>query len=481
VRALHDTCSDPALETILGVGLLERWFVGLPLFGDTPDHTTLSRFHAWTTAQRPTALFDDALAFVDRVDPEDPRATLQVVDTFALASPVAPQAPAVILMRCTARLAALWLAHAPLSMQDALPADLDLQKLRTAREAPSKAKGQRQLQYAVRDARRTITALTPHLHALDPATRTLVQEQIATIEKVIADDTETDADGQVVKRQTSGAYRIASAVDPDATFRKHEGTPAVLGYNAAIATTRTRICAAQAFTGSTPDSETLVPLLRQQMAATRALPRHVGGDRAFGWGKTRAQVDACTQGQTQVVARIPQAGGRDPTRYGPADFRARRDAAGAIVGCVCPAGRVSTRAHTSGAGDGVRVRYRAADCQGCARWAACRGQDATPTGNRDVFLSAYHEYLRQAAQFNATEAGQTLVKSRWSVEPTIAWVVRYHGCRRARRVGQAAAQFQLVQACAVRNLLLWLARVRRGTAVLPTREQIAAHRQRLHE
>ena len=57
--------------------------------------------------------------------------------------------------------------------------------------------------------------------------------------------------------------------------------------------------------------------------------------------------------------------------------------------------------------------------------------------------------------------GQALLRSRWQVEPTVAWLVRYQGCRQARRVGLAAAQCQLYQACAVRNLLLWLSRKRR--------------------
>ncbi len=53
------------------------------------------------------------------------------------------------------------------------------------------------------------------------------------------------------------------------------------------------------------------------------------------------------------------------------------------------------------------------------------------------------------------------------MEPTIAWLVRYNGCRQARRVGLAAAQCQLFQACAVRNLQLWLRRLERKQAVQP--------------
>ena len=84
-----------------------------------------------------------------------------------------------------------------------------------------------------------------------------------------------------------------------------------------------------------------------------------------------------------------------------------------------------------------------------------------------VSVTAYHAYVRAASRFKETDAGKALRTSRWPVEPTIAWLVRYQGCRQARRVGQAAAQCQLYQACAIRNLLLWLSRVRRGLACRP--------------
>ncbi|MBX0327370.1 transposase [Oscillochloris sp. ZM17-4] len=88
-------------------------------------------------------------------------------------------------------------------------------------------------------------------------------------------------------------------------------------------------------------------------------------------------------------------------------------------------------------------------------------------GERRVFISDYHPYLRAGDAFNQTPEGRALLNARWQVEPTFAWLVRYQGCRRARRVGTAAAQCQLYQACAVRNLLLWLSRVRRGLAARP--------------
>src|SRR5262249_11983027 len=70
VRAWADSCSDPDLEWLLASNLIARWYVGLPLLGPTPDHSTVNRFHAWLTVYAPEALFRDVLDFLDQIDPE---------------------------------------------------------------------------------------------------------------------------------------------------------------------------------------------------------------------------------------------------------------------------------------------------------------------------------------------------------------------------------------------------------------------------
>ena len=253
VRVWADTCSDPALEQLLASDLLARWFVGLPLLGPTPDHSTLNRFHAWLTQNQPRALFDDVLAFLDREDPEDPAATPQIVDTFALESAAAPTSVAVVLWRLSGQLVDLWLTHAPPALQPALP-PLDLGPLHHPPPAWSRAQRQAQLDAAVTLARRLHSDLAPHLAALDPPLRDAVQGLLSLLHKVVSDETTTDPHGQLVERapKDKGEDRVASAVDPQATFRKHDADDVVFGYNAAIATTSTRIHAAIVPTGSTP-------------------------------------------------------------------------------------------------------------------------------------------------------------------------------------------------------------------------------------
>jgi hypothetical protein len=201
------------LERLLASDLVCRWYVGLPLLGATPDHSTLNRFHAWLTVHQPRALFADVLAFLDRVDPEDPATTPQIVDTFALQSAAAPTSVAGVLWRLGGQVTALWLAHAPPALQGALP-PLDLGPLHQVPHAWTRAQHQQQLVAAVTLAQWLRTDLAPRLGALDPAPRGAVQGLLDLLTKVSADETTTDAQGQVIERpaKDKGAYRLASAI-----------------------------------------------------------------------------------------------------------------------------------------------------------------------------------------------------------------------------------------------------------------------------
>ena len=456
VRAWANSCSDPELEWLLASNLLVRHFVGLSLLAPTPDHSTLSRFHAFLTSHAPDALFCDVLAFLQRLDPEEPSSTPQIVDTFAMATPAAPALSVASLLRhLTRRLALAWMTHAPASLQHALP-PLDLSGLAPSHAPRTPHQAQQHLQAAVTVARWVLDGLSPYLAALAEPFRTTVAAQLLSIRKVIADETSTDADGMVQERavDAKGTYRIASAVDLQATFRKHEGDVAVLGSNAVISTSVTRIRAALILTGSTPDSQAPVAVLRQLQGWGQPLPAVLIMDQAGGMGKTRAEVDALSQGQTSMVARVP------PTA---AEGRGRLSASAFVLSAdgqtlTCPHGQASTRQYPHATSEGVRFTFRSAQCRGCPLWEACRGPDGKPNVVRFVYVTPYHPYVRAAACFNQSEAGKALLTSRWQVEPTIAWLVRYQGCRQARRCGLAAAGYQLLMACAVRNLLLWLRR-----------------------
>ena len=460
VRAWADSCSDRDLEWHLSANWLVRWFVGLSLFACAPDHTTLARFHAWLAVHHPDTLFRDVLAFLDRVDPEAAASTPQIIDTFALQSPAAwaPRVANLLLDLC-ADLIAAWQLHAPHALQAALP-PLDLGPILHPSRPRDALERQALLVQAVSLTQRLLADLTPHLSQFEPVAHTRLSSLTTALAKVLEDEIAFDPADHPSERQDKGDYPIISATDIQATFRKHDDD-LTLGYNVAIATTTTRIRAVVVATGATPDNEAPLLLAAQQKAAQQPLPPYFIMDRAGGWGKCRARLDILSNGQTTMVAHIPPSGGANPSRFGPADFQVDVER----TRCTCPNGVTSTKAYADG--DGVHFRFLASQCRSCPLWERCRGADGNPKGHRTVFVSDYHAYLRRAAAFNQTEEGKALLGQRWRVEPTVAWLTRYQGCRRARRVGQVAAQCQLYQACALRNLLLWLSRVQSGQARRP--------------
>jgi hypothetical protein len=462
VRSWACCCSDRELEWLLTCNLLVRWFVGLSLLDRVPDHSTLSRFHAWLSENQPSALFYDVLAFLDRLDPEDAATTPQILDTFALEAPAAwtPRASNLLLDLC-ADLIAAWHQLASPALHSVLPAfDLApfwlLVRPRTALER------QILLFQSVSLSQCLLACLRADLLALAPTARSKIKRLTDALSKVLSDEIEFDPRGQPIERSTKGDYRIISATDLEATFRKHDDD-LTLGYNVALSTTSTRIRAVVVATGATPDSETPALLAQQQKRAGLPLPPYFIMDRAGGWGKCRARVDVLSEGQTAMVALTPSPGGADPGRFSLADFQLNPER----TICRCPNGVSTTKAYAAQDGDGVHFRFLASQCRGCPLWDQCRGPNGNPKGNRTVFVSDYYSYLRQASAFNQSQEGLALLAQRWRVEPTIAWLTRYQGCRRARRLGLAAAQCQMYQACGVRNLLLWLRRVAEGKAPRP--------------
>jgi hypothetical protein len=178
---------------------------------------------------------------------------------------------------------------------------------------------------------------------------------------------ERDADAK-------GTYRIASAVDLEATFRKHEPDPAVFGSNAVISTTTTRIRAAVILTGSTPDSQEPSAVLRQLEAWGQPLPALLIMDQAGGMGKTRAEVDAVSGGRTRMVARVPPTAIDEAGRLSPRAFVLSAD--GQTL--TCPTWQASTRQYPHPTTEGVRFRFRSTQCRECRRWDACRGPEGKP-------------------------------------------------------------------------------------------------------
>jgi transposase len=256
-----------------------------------------------------------------------------------------------------------------------------------------------------------------------------------------------------------GTYRIACANDLEATYRDHGKGEAELQHNAALLTSDRFVHQTHVVTGAAPDPTTLVPLLEKLHEHQDFFPPKVAGDQIYGTGKTRAEVATVSQGQTQLVALVPDYEKRTD-RFGPADFTLSADG----LSLTCPGGVTTTKIYFLPAKDGCEFRFTYKMCQGCryhlsaAQLAAnpkqdyCRVPDGQPKSHRQVFISDHRDETLTAIEYNRTDQFKQEMKQRPLIERIIFNLTHFFGARYARSTGLTKANFQLRMAAAAFNL-----------------------------
>lgn len=294
----------------------------------------------------------------------------------------------------------------------------------------------------------------------------MVAKRLDILAKILADELtfECDEQNQItgaheLPKKKKGSYRIASAADPDATYRVH-GERIDFGYNISVAATDTFIRESQADTGSQPDAVAIPDLLTAQQEHHGLTPAKFIYDQAAGTGKSHADVDKATHGQTQLVA--PLANRRqEGERYDPDDFTLLPD--GQTL--VCPNGIVSTTAYRSQSGQGRSFRFSAQQCADCPLAQACRDDKVPAQNMRQVFISDHRSALAKARTYAKTPEFKEDLKLRATIERHIANLVRYHGGRQARRRGLDKCDYQAKMNAMAFNLRQWMRKLERQTVV----------------
>jgi hypothetical protein len=278
-----------------------------------------------------------------------------------------------------------------------------------------------------------------------------VREWVQIVEKALRDNVriERDADEKIVSvrrctKEEVGSYRMGSATDPDASYRKHNKRDD-LGYNISVLTDDEFVREIRADTGTTPDAVPIPQMLAEQLEHHDLAPEKLLYDRAAGSGKTIAAVTQATEGQTQLVVTLREYSQRSKL-YSPRDF----DLAADGVYLTCPNDVATRIAYRSGSGDGWNFRFTPAMCADCPLRAQCRQSPAKET-KREVFISDYRLVEEKARAYAQTDQFKEEMQTRWIVERIIAGLVRYCGARRANGRGLAKADFQAKMSGAVFN------------------------------
>ncbi len=467
------------LEERLHYDLIARWFVGCHSGDPIPDHSTLGRFELWLVYNHAELYFSTFLAQIDQYFPNERRA-VQIGDTYAMLANAAAEGLVRRIRHVCLRLT--------IELQESFPGKFEthLQGFDWyALFGPKPEKPGGLLDKATREQRleRTVLAALDFrqrvgrlLAPYDKKQYVLLRGWCSYLDKVLADEVsiEHNAEGQPehvteLPKKDKGDFRIASATDPEATYRMHgeEEKDIALGYNIQVAATPSSfIRETKAYTGADPDQAGVAALIAEQKQRQETsgeppqLPPKLIYDKAAGSGKTRADVEEASDGQTQLVAKSLPYDQRSE-RFGPYDFSLSPD--GKVL--TCPNGKTSTAAYASGSGDGRDFRFYACQCwlngepptrmktadltQRCPLWEKCRDSRSGPGAMRQVFISDYRQHVLAAEVYNQTEDFQHEMKQRPLIERVIFELTHYNGARRCRRRGLLGADFQAKPALSV--------------------------------
>jgi len=472
VKYIYDL-SLREMEERLYSDMIIRWFVGYTLFDALPDHCTLERFEIWLKDQRHFSVFDEVLRQIKQDFPDEIRKT-QIGDTYALrANAASEELRPMIRHVCTNILQAAIVAF-PLLIDMSLSGFAWDQLLGMNKETtlPSKEEQAERLQRVVLAAlelqRRISALLQEHTQQEFPVLR----KQLAALSKIIADEISViDQSVQRLPPKEQGSFRIGSATDIEASYRKHGPDPedTSFGYNLQVAISKTGfIHETRAYTGAVPDQTGVSDLISAQVERQGSCPSKLIYDQAAGAGKTRADVERVSNGQTLLVSKLPDYE-KNEVIFGSYDFKLSED--GKTL--TCPNQQVSEIAYKSDSGDGRNFRFRHFQCwQGripkgektpdlarrCPFWEKCRQPDQGPRTMRLVFVSHYRKQVIDAQQYNDTELFLYEMKIRSRVERVVFELTHYNGAHDCRRRRLDNADWQARMCSTAYNLKHWVRR-----------------------
>jgi hypothetical protein len=463
-------------EMRLYTDLLTRWFAGYGLFDELPDHATIERFEVWVAHHHKRACFDEVLRQIEGDYPEE-RTKAQIGDTYAMHAQAARENLNTLLRHASLHILESAVQVLPANLTCALSGFAWTNLFGSEHEKPwfaiSKEERTQRLAVIARAAYELHERVTTILVDRPNAEFPMLRQRLGNLHKILQD--EFAISGEQVTRLPAkelGAFRIGSATDPEATYRVHGPDPedTSFGYNVQVAmTTSGLIRETQAYTGAEPDQSGVATLVTEQKEHLGLCPPKLIYDQAAGNGKTRAEVERVSEGQTQLISPLPPYEKRSE-RFGPYDFSVSPDG----KQLTCPHGKISSVAYRSGAGDGRDFRFFDFQCWSgeplthakdadlstrCPLWEQCRDSRQGPRAMRQVFISDYREQVLAAQQYNQSDAFRAEMKQRPLVERVIFELTNYNGARQCRRRGCDHADWQAKMCAVAYNLKFWMRRL----------------------
>ena len=449
--------TEQAIRYHIGI----KQFVGYNIHEMGCDHTTIERFDVWVATNCPRIYFDTVLKQIDHQFENETKKSIQYADTFAMEANAAPRSLVKLIREmciCLIEIGAKGNGELP----DKLWQKIDVTQLLGKKDEKhwfhmTQKERDDQLFNTVSGALSCQTVVKA-LTTITPET----QEWIEHLEKILADEIEIKKDEtgkittiQRLSKKKKGSYRIASAVDTDATFREHGKGKSSFGYNASVAVTDEFVREIQADTGATPDAVPIPDLLKAQQEHHEYVPEKIVYDSAAGSGKTIEAVSTATDGKTQLVTKMRD-NNQNRKTYSPQDFDFNEDE----MTLKCPNGQVTNVSRRDSHGDGWQARFtdKQHGCATCPLRTNCLTNPETQK-MRSVFISDYRKFALLARAYMLTDSFSQEMRQRNHVERIIAALVRYNDARRSQRVGVHFADYQLKMSGMAYNVKKWIKKI----------------------
>lgn len=257
-------------------------------------------------------------------------------------------------------------------------------------------------------------------------------------------------EGKVVFRPPGpydGASQVATPHDPEARYSK-KGKQAWVGHKLQVTETDDEgyphLITDIAMTSSVETDMVALDGIQARLEARDLLPAEQLGDAGYvsGPNLARSQDRGIDLISPLPRAQSPQArmeGGLTQDQFS-IDWETNT--------ALCPGGHRSNKGiqHSHG---GIQFRFRTATCQACPlRSCCCSGKRG-----RTITISAYHRLLKAARARQETEAFKAIYRQhRGGVEGCLSALVRAHGIRKKRYIGQAKGHLQASFTGAAANL-----------------------------
>ena len=474
---------------------MAKWFVGLPLTAEVPDHSTLCRFEQWVKRDHRRRFFDESVRQIMDAYPEE-RKLPRIMDTFAMQGNMARQT-LIQKLRHISHMArkkmmegypqAYQKFEAELKAHPQARQMLYFPKGSTPERFLDKQAYQERVQWVVLG----VLEFEPWLRSLLPGCPSedllhdinlcldCLQHVLKTEVKIEVDRTGGLKRISELSAEKKGSPLIVSGTDLHIRFRYHAGGKDVQAAdNVCVQVTSGNVVTEiEAFPGNEADQEAFPTSVERQVRRGEPPPEKLVMDRAGGSGKTRARIAKITGGKTQVYAYTMLYDKRSE-RFTPDEYSLSED--GAVL--TCPHGKSTANFYPHGKGDGRQFRFHADLCKGCpfnphensacldpqaelseplppSGRRICRDPDSKPDSFRQVFISDYRQIVAEANEFSQTEEFKQTIKLRPRVERVIFELTHYCGARQARSAGLESADFQAKMAATAYNLKLWARRV----------------------